>query len=146
MTDIAPSLTAELVWADRLRFGATSGESAIVVDGDSGAGPSPMQLLAFALAGCMTADVVAILQKGRQPLTALRASLTGIRAANPPRRFASVAVHFHVTGAVPADAVERAIALSRDTYCSVWHSLRQDVEFTTSFEIHPPALAETPQS
>jgi putative redox protein len=137
MADERPPVTAELIWSDRLRFGATSGPNAIVIDGDGTAGPSPLQAAAFALAGCMAADVVAILQKGRHPLTGLRVSLTGERAPNPPRRFVGIALHFYVTGAVPADAVERAIALSRDTYCSVWHSMRQDIDFTTTFDIHP---------
>ena len=130
-------LTAELVWTEGLRFGAVSGPNAIVVDGDSAAGPSPMQLAAFALAGCMAADVVAILQKGRHAVTQLRLSLTAERAEAPPRRFVQIKIHFHVAGAVPDEAVERAIALSRDTYCSVWHSMRQDIEFVTSFEIRP---------
>ena len=132
-----PPLTAELVWTDGLRFGATSGPNAIVVDGDGAAGPSPMQLAAFALAGCMAADVVSILQKGRQPLMRLHASLVAERAEQPPRRFLRITLHFHVSGAVADEAVQRAIALSHDTYCSVWHSMRQDIEFVTSFEIRP---------
>src|SRR5262245_22813278 len=137
MPDPKPPLSAELVWSDRLRFGATSGPSAIVVDGDGAAGPSPMQLAAFALAGCMAADVVAILQKGRHALTGLRVSFNGDRASDPPRRFLRITIHFHVSGAVPPEAVERAVALSHERYCSVWHSMRQDIAFLTSFEIHP---------
>src|SRR6185503_8174539 len=136
MGDAKPPVTAELIWADRLRFGATSGPNAVVIDGDGAAGPSPMQLAAFGLAGCMSADVASILQKGRHPLSGLRVSFTGERAPDPPRRFVRINLHFHITGAVPAEAVERAIALSRDTYCSVWHSMRQDLEFTTTFELH----------
>lgn len=137
MADPKPPLKAELVWSDALRFGATSGPSAVVIDGDGAAGPSPMQLAAFALAGCMAADVVAILQKGRHPLNGMRVSFDGERAQEPPRRFVRIALHFHVSGSVPAEAVERAIALSRAKYCSVWHSLRQDITFLTSFAIHP---------
>ncbi len=85
----------------------------------------------------MAADVVSILQKGRHPLAGLRVSLTGERAPAPPRRFVAIVLHFHVNGAVPSQAVERAIALSRETYCSVWHSMRQDIELTASFELHP---------
>ena len=96
-----------------------------------------MQFAAFALAGCMSADVVSILQKGRHPMTALRVSFTGERAAEPPRRFVRITLHFHVTGAVPEDAIERAIALSRETYCSVWHSMQQDIDLTTRFDVHP---------
>ena len=96
-----------------------------------------MQLAAFALAGCMAADVVAILEKGRHALTGLRVSFKGDRAAEPPRRFLRITMHFHVSGVVPQEAVERAIALSHEKYCSVWHSMRQDIAFLTSFEIHP---------
>ena len=132
-----PPLTVELIWADGLRFGATAGPTAIVVDGDSQAGPSPMQLVAVGVAGCMAADVVAILTKGRHPLRGLRTSLTGERAPEPPRHFTTLALHFHVAGAVPEDAVQRAIALSRDKYCSAWNSMRQDIRLTTSFDIRP---------
>ena len=137
MSDPKPPLAAELLWTDGLKFGATSGRSAIMIDGDGGAGPSPMQLAAFALAGCMAADVVAILKKGRHPLAGLRVSFRGDRAASPPRRFERITLHFHVSGAVPADAVGRAISLSHETYCSVWHSMRPDIAFVTAFDIHP---------
>ena len=127
----------ELVWSEELRFAGKAGANAIVVDGNGAAGPSPTQLLTLGLTGCMAADVVAILQKGRHPLTAVRVSVTGERAAEIPRRFLSFSLHFHVHGSVPAEAVERAIALSREKYCSVWHSLRQDIELTTTFDILP---------
>ena len=136
MADARPPLSAELVWTDRLSFGATSGSTAVVVDGDGATGPSPMQMAAFALSGCMAADVVSILQKGRFLLKGLRASFSGERASDPPRRFIRITLHFHVSGDVPPEAVERAIALSRERYCSVWHSMREDTEFITTFEIH----------
>ena len=135
MTDPRPPLSAELIWSEKLRFGATSGPNAIAVDGDSEAGPSPMQLAAFALAGCMAADVVSILQKGRHPLTGLRVSFTGERAPDPPRRFVRITLNFHISGAVPPESVDRAIALSRQTYCSVWNSMQPDIEFVTLFDI-----------
>ena len=137
MADARPPLVAELIWTDSLSFGATSGSTAVVVDGDGAAGPSPMQMAAFALSGCMAADVVSILQKGRHPFNGVRASFSGERAADPPRRFIRITLHFHVSGAVSSEAVERAIALSREKYCSVWHSMRQDTEVVTTFEIHP---------
>ena len=136
MADARPPLSAELIWTDRLSFGATSGSTAVVVDGDGATGPSPMQMAAFALSGCMAADVVSILQKGRFLLKGLRASFSGERASDPPRRFIRITLHFHVSGDVPPEAVERAIALSRERYCSVWHSMREDTEFITTFEIH----------
>jgi putative redox protein len=137
MTDARPPLIAELVWAEELRFGATSGSIALVLDGDSTAGPSPVQMLVMALAGCMSIDVVDIVRKGRHSLTAFRTTVTAVRAAEPPRRVLQAHLQFHVHGAVPPAAVERAIALSREKYCSVWHSLRQDMELTTAFEIVP---------
>src|SRR5688500_13023686 len=130
-----PPVAAELVWVEELRFGATSGSIAMVVDGDSTAGPSPVQMLAIALAGCMSIDVVDIIRKGRHSLTAFRTSVSGERAPEPPRRLLKVDLQFHVHGVVPPHVVERAIALSREKYCSVWHSLRQDIELTTSFDI-----------
>jgi putative redox protein len=137
VSDVKPPLRVELLWSDELKFGATTGATALVVDGNSVAGPSPVQLLAVALAGCMSTDVVDILRKGRHPLSGFHAALTAERAPEPPRRFVRVLLHFAVHGAVPAAAVERAIALSRDKYCSVWHSLRQDIDFTTAFDLHP---------
>ena len=137
MPDAKPPLTAELIWADHLRFGATSGPNAIVIDGDGAAGPSPMQLAAFGLAGCMAADVVAILQKGRHPLTALRVSFSGERARNRLGGLSESRCIFTSPAPSADEAVERAIALSHDTYCSVWHSMRQDIDFATTFEIHP---------
>jgi putative redox protein len=89
------------------------------------------------LAGCMAADVVDILRKGRHPLSALRVTFTGTRAEAPPRRFLRISLQFHLEGAVPADAVDRAIALSREKYCSVWHSFSQDIELTTTFDVRP---------
>lgn len=137
MADIKPPLVAELIWDEQLRFGATSGPAAIVIDGDGLAGPSPMQLAAFALAGCMAADVISIIQKGRHPVTGMRVSFSGDRAPEPPRRFISITLYFVLSGAVPRDAVERAMALSHEKYCSVWHSMRQDITFTTTFDIQP---------
>lgn len=83
----------------------------------------------------MAADVVDVLTKSRLPLRELRAKLVGERRPEPPRRLLAVKLHFVVGGDVPPDRVERAIALSREKYCSVWHSLRQDIDFQTSFEI-----------
>ena len=111
------------------------GEVEQVSDWDGRQAFSPVQTLALALAGCMASDVVTILQKGRLPLRGLRAVLTGDRAPTDPRRFLSIALRFEVTGEVPVEKVERAIALSREKYCSVWHSMRQDIVLETSFTV-----------
>jgi putative redox protein len=127
----------ELSWREGTRLEGRSGEVAVTLDWQGRAGPSPVQALAFALAGCMASDVVLILQKGRQPLQGLRARLSGERAPTDPHRLTAVRLDFEVRGDVPPEKVERAIALSRETYCSVWHSLRQDIDFRTSFAVVP---------
>jgi putative redox protein len=129
--------TASLTWTRDLQFEAECGRTTIGIDGRGTAGPSPVEALAVALAGCMAIDVVDIVTKGRHPLQTLTAALTAERAPDPPRRFVSVTLHFTIGGAVPAPAIERAIQLSRDKYCSVWQTLRQDIPFATSYEVHP---------
>jgi putative redox protein len=133
-----PPITATLVWQGDLRFRASVGENDIILDSESEAGPSPPQAVAMALAGCMAIDVADIVIKGRYMLTAMDARIVGQRAPDPPRRFTRFTVHFSLRGNVPAHAVERAIQLSRDKYCSVWHSLRQDTPLETTFEVHAP--------
>ena len=83
----------------------------------------------------MAADVAYILTKGRTTFRALRAQITAERAQDNPHRVLGVALRFTVEGDVPRDAVARAIALSHEKYCSVWHSLRTDIALTTVFEV-----------
>jgi putative redox protein len=123
-----------LRWTDGLAFEGEAGQAAIRL-ASSGDALSPMQALAAGLAGCMSIDVVSILEKGRQSITAIEIELSGERAEKPPRRFVSFAIHYRISGEVEPARVERAIALSRETYCSVWHSLRTDISLETSFEI-----------
>jgi putative redox protein len=135
VTAAKPPTVIELIWEHDLVFAGKSGDVEITVDSTSAAGPSPMQTLAFALASCMAMDVVHVLKKGRHDLRGLRADLTGTRAPEEPRRFTAIALHYSITGAVPTDTVERAIQLSRERYCSVWHSMRQDIEFKVTYQV-----------
>jgi putative redox protein len=130
-----PPVTAELVWAEELRFGVTSGRIATVVDGHSTAGASPVQMLVIGLGACMGIDVLDIIRKGRHPLTAFRTTIVAERQTEVPHRVTRASLHFHVHGAVSDPVVERAIALSRDKYCSVWHSLREDITLETAYTI-----------
>lgn len=130
-----PPVSVAVEWRGELRFLARAGSHETLLDGDGQLGFTPVQALVSALAGCMAIDVVHILEKGRQPLTGLRAEAVVVRADREPRRLTRVDLRFHVEGAVAPEKVERAIALSRETYCSVWHSLRTDIELTTSFTI-----------
>jgi putative redox protein len=92
-------------------------------------------MLVIGLAACMAMDVVDIIRKGRHPLTAFRTSVVADRQQHVPHRLTKASLHFHVHGDVPEAVVERAIALSRDKYCSVWHSLREDVTLETAHTI-----------
>lgn len=132
-----PITTASLTWTHDQQFEATSGHSTLTIDGQGKLGPNPVETLAVALAGCMAIDVVDIVKKGRHDLRGLAAHLTANRAEEPPRRFVAVALHFVVSGDVPGAAVERALQLSKDKYCSVWQTLRQDIPFTTTYEVRP---------
>jgi putative redox protein len=130
-----PPTIVDLEWESDLRLHAKAGENQLILDSAGVAGVSPMQALALALAGCMAMDVVHILRKGRHDLRGLRVRLTGQRAAEEPRRFTAIALHFVVSGSVQSDPIQRAVALSRDKYCSVWNSMRQDISLDVTHEI-----------
>jgi putative redox protein len=135
MPQETPSTVAELVWKDELVFTGRSGDTSLVLDSASKAGPSPMQALAFGLAGCMAMDVVHILKKGRHDLKGLRVTFSGRRAPEAPRRYLAIELHFVVTGKAPIDQVERAVDLSKEKYCSVWQSMRQDIDLRVGVEV-----------
>ena len=125
----------ELVWEHDLVFAGNSGEASMVLDSAGVVGPSPVQALAFALAGCMGMDVVHILRKGRHDLRGLKIALIGERAQEDPHRITSLKLEFYITGPVPRDQIQRAIDLSHEKYCSVWHSMRQDITLDTRFTV-----------
>ena len=125
----------DLTWTHDLVLAGVSDKASMTLDSSGVEGPSPVQALAFALAGCMTMDVVYILTKGRHSFRAVRSHLVAERAQEDPHRLVRMAFHITVEGDVPPDAVARAITLSGEKYCSVWHSMRQDIEFTTSHEV-----------
>jgi putative redox protein len=80
-------------------------------------------------------DVASILERGRHEIKSMKAHLEGKRSDEHPKRLLAVDLRFTIQGDIPPDRVERAIGLSRDRYCSVWHSLNPDIEFKTSFEV-----------
>jgi putative redox protein len=132
-----PPTVVDLTWTHDLVLDGTSGKASMTLDSAGVAGPSPVQALGFAVAGCMTMDVAYILTKGRQTFRALRSPLIADRAADDPHRIIRMHLQLTVEGEVPAEAVARALALSYEKYCSVWHSMRQDIVFTTSHDVHP---------
>jgi putative redox protein len=118
----------------RFRGGRAGGPEALV-DGDGQAAPSPMDQLLLALGGCMGADVVDIMAKSRCALASLTVRIAGERAPQPPRRYTRIDMTFSAD--VPEaewSRLERAVELSRQTYCSVLHSLRPDVELSFRLE------------
>jgi putative redox protein len=129
---MGPTVDLDLVWERDLVFHGRTGALEITLDGNGKEAVSPVQTLAFALASCMASDLVLILTRGRQPLEGLTARLHAQRAEQDPRRLLAVELRFEVKGAVPPDKVQRAIDLSRQTYCSVWHSLRPDIELVVT--------------
>jgi putative redox protein len=135
MAATKPPTTLELVWEHDLVLGGRSGSASMTLDSASVEGPSPVQALGFALAGCMAMDVVHILRKGRHDLKGLKVVLAAERAAEDPHRITSVKLDYTINGDVPKDQVQRAIDLSRDKYCSVWHSMRQDIPLEATFTI-----------
>lgn len=110
--------------------GGPAADREVVVDSDGKAGGSPMDYLLLALASCMAVDVQMILEKSRVPIRALSVEAFGDRAPKPPRRYTSLRLVYEVDG--PGEEHEarlrRAVALSRDKYCSVLHSLSPDIE------------------
>jgi putative redox protein len=132
-----PPVIVDLEWIGELKFSATSGGASLTIDSAGVAGPSPVQALAVAFAGCMATDVAHILTRGRHAFRSLRAHLVADRAAEDPHRVVRMTLQIAIEGDVPRDAVDRAIALSHDRYCSVWHSMRQDIELNVSADIRP---------
>ena len=130
-----PPTTVELVWEHDLVLAGPCGSGKMTLDSASVEGPSPVQALAFALAGCMAMDVVHILKKGRYDFRGLKVELTAHRAEKDPRRVTAVAMKYDIVGKVPKDQVQRAIDLSRAKYCSVWHSMREDITLEATFSV-----------
>ncbi len=126
---------AALTWNGDLRFEARAGDIMVPMDSTGDTGTSPTVLLLEALASCMAIDVVDILKKGRQELRAMRVHISGDRMPDPPRYFTDVHMSFDIEGDVEEAKAERAVQLSMDKYCSVFHTLRPDLVFTYEIAI-----------
>jgi len=98
--------------------------------------PRPMETVLAGAGGCTAYDVVLILRRGRHEVTGCQVRATAERAAQDPKIFTHLRLHFVVTGkAIPPAAVERAIELSHEKYCSATIMLGKTAEITTSFEV-----------
>jgi putative redox protein len=118
--------------------GTAENGNTVVFDADSAHrhGPSPMEAVLMALCSCTSVDVVSILQKKRQALTGLRVSATATQAPAPPRVFTHIKLTYSVRGQLSRKAVEDAVSLSKNRYCSVSKMLEKAA--TIEYEIVYP--------
>ena len=127
---------ATAVWIDHHRFvGEASSAHGIVVDGDKKSGPSPMELVLIGLCGCTGYDVASILTKKREPYTGLEVRAEAERAAEPPTVYTQIKLVYRVTGKVSRKAVEDAVRLSKEKYCSVSAMLEKTAQITSEIEL-----------
>lgn len=98
--------------------------------------PRPMEMLLTGMGGCSAYDVVLILRRGRHAIQGCSVRLQAQRAEQDPKVFTRIHMHFTVTGkSLPSSAVERAIQLSHEKYCSASIMLGKTAEISTSFEL-----------
>ena len=135
-------MKAKLKWIDGVCFmGETGSGHAVVMDGapEGGGrnlGPRPMELVLLGTAGCTSYDVLSILRKSRQDVRDCWVELDAERAEVDPKVFTRIHFHFVVTGrGLKADAVERAIKLSAEKYCSASIMLGRTAEITHDYEV-----------
>lgn len=125
-----------------MSFVAETGSGhAVVMDGAPEAGgrnlgPRPMEMVLAGTGGCSAFDVVLILKKGRQAVSGCDVSLKAERAETDPKVFTRIHLHYRVTGKqIKPEAVERAIQLSKEKYCSASIMIGKTAEITHDFEI-----------
>lgn len=135
-------MKARVKWLDGVTMvGESPSGHALVMDGppDFGGrnlGPRPMELLLLGMGGCTEFDVLTILRKARQEVSACEVELEAERAAEDPKVFTRIHVHFILSGRnLSAKHVERAIALSAEKYCSASIMLGKAAEITHDFEV-----------
>ena len=129
-------LEATCTWIDKERFaGISSSGHAIVVDAaKEKTANSPMELVLIGLCGCTAYDVVNILKKKREPLTSLEVHARAERASSPPSVYTDIRLIYRVGGKVSRKAVEDAVRLSEEKYCSVAAMLSKTAKFSFSIE------------
>jgi putative redox protein len=134
--------------ANGMAFSAETGSGHILtMDGAPDGGgrnlaPRPMETVLAGTGGCTAYDVVLILQRGRHDVTDCRVELTSQRSATDPKVFTQIHMHFIVSGRdLAVAAVERAVRLSHEKYCSASIMLAKTAQITTSVEVRAAAVA-----
>ena len=122
---------------DGVRFEAEFSSGRIVFDSGANAiAPRPVCALLGAVAACEATDLIEILPKKRQQVTAYEVHMTGERADEHPRRYTAMTLVHRLTGrALSAAAVEESLRLTTEKYCSVYHSIRTDIAITNRYEL-----------
>ena len=137
---MADSLKTRVRWVEDHRFVATTGSGfSLVLDNphrEGGAAASPMELLLVSLAGCTGVDVVAILEKMRQPLDRFEVAVEGRRADDHPRVYTEVDVVYRAWGGVTSKKLLKAVELSEGKYCSVSAMLRPTAKINIRVELN----------
>jgi putative redox protein len=126
---------AKATWTEGLQFtGIATGGHATILDGDKKTANSPIELVLIALCGCTASDVVGILRKKREPFTHLEVRVQAERATGYPSVFTEIKLTYRIGGKVSPKAVEDAVRLSKEKYCSVSAMLERTAKITTSIE------------
>ena len=133
--NIPPIVKTTLVWKRDLVFTGTTPQGyEIEFDAQAQWGCKPTEALLLSLAGCMGIDVVSILAKMRITLASFRMEIEGERNPIPPQYYKAVEIVLYIAGKnLDPRKVERAIALSREKYCSVYNSLRPDLALNVRY-------------
>lgn len=129
-------ITAKAIWTDQERYiGEATSHHAIVMDtATEKTASSPMELVLIALCGCTASDVVGILRKKREPFTSLEVTANGERAQGYPAVYTDIKLRYRVGGKVSAKAMEDAVRLSKEKYCSVSAMLEKSAKITFEIE------------
>src|SRR5271167_4413104 len=129
-------LEARAIWTDQDRFlgDASSGHGLVMDAGGDKQANSPMELVLIALCGCTASDVVGILRKKREPFTSLEVRASAERADTFPKVYTSIRLTYRVGGNVTHKAMEDAVRLSKDKYCSVSAMLEKSAKIEFAIE------------
>ena len=129
-------IRASTSWKQQFQFEGKGNDGIPVeIDGDGKSANSPSNLVLVALCGCTASDVVGILRKKREPFTSIEVRASAERAPEPPTVYTSIKLTYVVGGKVTLKAVEDAVRLSKEKYCSVSAMLQKTVNITSEIEL-----------